>query len=184
MTVHLLSTPKVLAKLRNELKEAIPNPDQPPPIKDIEQLPYLGAVISEGFRLAIGTSQRQTRINPDGDMVLIDGRKEWRIPSGVSLNPLIHLLPPFPDPPKPWQLLEPYGLTIMLDSGWHGCTVNPSQPRHLPGSHGISTRAFPGESPAAALHYDFLSRVQTMLGNATSNSRALPGSFGDLAEIW
>lgn len=92
MTVHILSTPRVLAKLRNELKEAIPDPDQPLLVKDIEQLPYLGAVISEGFRLAMGTSQRQTRINPEGVMTFNDGKKQWHIPPGVrmmSINCLI-----------------------------------------------------------------------------------------------
>ncbi len=86
MSVHLLSSPRVLRNLRKELEEAIPDSDQPPPLKTIEQLPYLGAVILEAFRLAMGTSQRQTRINPDGVMIYNDDGKEWRIPSGVSLN--------------------------------------------------------------------------------------------------
>lgn len=90
MSVHLLSTPRVLAKLRRELKAAIPDPDQPISIPEIEQLPYLSAVITEGFRLAIGTSQRQTRINPEGVMALADGKKQWRIPQGVSLTPSLH----------------------------------------------------------------------------------------------
>lgn len=87
MSVHLLSTPRVLAKLRSELKAAIPNTDQPISILEIEQLSYLSAVITEGFRLAMGTSQRQTRINPEGVMVLADGEKQWQIPQGVSFTP-------------------------------------------------------------------------------------------------
>lgn len=87
MSVHLLSTPRVLTKLRNELTAAIPDPDQPLSIPELEQLPYLGAVITEGFRLAMGTSQRQTRINPEGVMTLADGKKQWQIPRGVSFAP-------------------------------------------------------------------------------------------------
>lgn len=85
MTVHLLSTPRVLAKLRTELKEAIPDPNQPLSINAIEQLPYLGAVVTEGFRLAMGTSQRQTRINRTGVMTFNDGQKQWHIPPGVRM---------------------------------------------------------------------------------------------------
>jgi hypothetical protein len=56
-------------------------------IKDIEQLPYLSAVVTEGLRLAIGTSQRQTRISPDDIMAYNDGDKAWHIPADVSAIP-------------------------------------------------------------------------------------------------
>ena len=87
MTVHLLSTPRVLAKLRRELVASRPDLSVPLPIKDIEQLPYLSAVITEGLRLAIGTSQRQTRISPHEVMIFNDGKKQWHIPPGVRLFP-------------------------------------------------------------------------------------------------
>ena len=83
MTVHLLSNPPVLAKLRAELTAALPDVSAPLVIKDIEQLPYLSAVITEGLRLAIGTSQRQTRISPNEVMTFNDGKKKWHIPPGV-----------------------------------------------------------------------------------------------------
>ena len=84
MTFYLLSTPRVLSNLRAELKEALPDASSHPSIKPMEQLPYLSAVILEGLRLAMGTSNRQTRVNPDDVMVFNDGKKEWRIPAGVS----------------------------------------------------------------------------------------------------
>ena len=87
MTVHLLSTPRVLAKLRAELNVALPDVSAPLSRRDIEQLPYLSAVITEGLRLAMGTSQRQTRISPTEVMVFNDGKKQWHIPPGVSINP-------------------------------------------------------------------------------------------------
>ena len=89
MTVHLLSTPRVLAKLRTELKAAIPDVSTPLSIENIEQLPYLSAVVTEGLRLAMGTSQRQTRISPNEVMVFNDGKKEWQIPPGVRISPSI-----------------------------------------------------------------------------------------------
>ena len=85
MTVHLLSTPRVLTKLRTELKAALPDVSAPLSIRDIEQLPYLSAVITEGLRLALGTSQRQTRISPNEVMTYSDGEKQWPIPIGVSI---------------------------------------------------------------------------------------------------
>ena len=84
MTVHILERPRVLAKLRTEFKAALPNPNEPLSIKDTEQLPYLSAVITEGMRLAMGTSQRQTRINPNEVLTFNDGNKQWSIPPGVS----------------------------------------------------------------------------------------------------
>ena len=86
MTVHLLTNPKVLSKMRAELNVALPDLSAPLSINKIEQLPYLTAVILEGFRLALGTSQRQTRIAHEF-MVFNDGKKQWRIPPGVSSLP-------------------------------------------------------------------------------------------------
>ncbi|CAD6568404.1 MAG: hypothetical protein ASARMPRED_001705 [Alectoria sarmentosa] len=102
MTVLILSTPRVLAKLRNELKVAIPDVSAPLSIKDIEQLPYLNAVITEGLRLALGNSRRQTRISPTEVMTFNDGKKQWHIPPRTPVGmatPLVHLNPDvFADP--------------------------------------------------------------------------------------
>lgn len=83
MTFYLLSTPRVLSKLRAELKEALPDASSSPSIRSMEQLPYLSAVILEGLRISMGTSNRQTRISPDEVMVYNNGKKQWRIPAGV-----------------------------------------------------------------------------------------------------
>ncbi|KAL9104891.1 MAG: hypothetical protein Q9163_000208 [Psora crenata] len=102
MTVHLLSNPRVLTHLRTELKAALPDVSAPLSIKGIEQLPYLSAVITEGFRLALGTSQRQTRISPNEVMTFNDGKKQWHISPGTPVGiaaPLIHHNPDiFADP--------------------------------------------------------------------------------------
>jgi cytochrome P450 len=84
LTFHLLSNPDKLKKLRAELEKAIPDVSAPlPPIKDLEQLPYLTAVVSEGLRLGMGTSNRQERVAPDEAMRFNDGKKEWVVPPGV-----------------------------------------------------------------------------------------------------
>ena len=41
LTFYLLSTPRVLQKLTAELDTAIPDVRSPPPLRELEQLPYL-----------------------------------------------------------------------------------------------------------------------------------------------
>jgi cytochrome P450 len=84
ITFYLLDNPTVLQKLKAELSEAIPDPDAPLSITRMEQLPYLGAVITEGLRLGMGTSNRQMRVCPDETIVFKDGKKQWHIPPGAS----------------------------------------------------------------------------------------------------
>jgi len=102
LTFHLLSNPDKLAKLKAELREAIPDPSAPLSIKEMEQLPYLSALITEGLRLSMGTSNRQERVCPDETLVFNDGKKQWHIPVGTPVGmttPLIHLNPSiFPNP--------------------------------------------------------------------------------------
>ena len=119
MTVHILLNPSILAKLRNELKAARPDVSAPLSMKDTEQLPYLSAVVAEGLRLAVGTSQRQTRINPNDVMVFNDGKKSWKIPPGVITIP-----PLFPIP-------HLHGLTDTPDTRRHVRAPRPSFPRYI-----------------------------------------------------
>ena len=86
-TVHLLSTPRVLKKLRRELEGAMPDLSAPLSVKDMEQLPYLNAVVKEALRMGMGNSNRQTRISPSEVMTYSDGKKQWHIPPGVSITP-------------------------------------------------------------------------------------------------
>jgi cytochrome P450 len=84
ITFHLLSNSSILQRLRNELCEAIPDPDKMIPVEKLEQLPYLTACIQEGLRLSYGLTSRLARGCPDEVMVFRDGEKEWVIPPGVS----------------------------------------------------------------------------------------------------
>lgn len=173
MTVHLLSTPRVLAKLRTELQAALPDVSAPLSIRDIEQLPYLSAVITEGLRLAMGTSQRQTRISPTDVMTFNDGKKQWHIPPGVSrTTPLLsnlshtHVLTPHP-----------------LDTSWHGRAACSPQPGHLCRSHGIPARALHREAATQALPDDVLTGVEAVSGHAAGVHGALFDALGDLAPV-
>ncbi|KAF7937086.1 hypothetical protein BELL_0704g00020 [Botrytis elliptica] len=126
LTFYLLSNPKLLIKLRAELNAALPDPSIEPILKDMEQLPYLSAVIQEGLRIAMGTSNRQTRNAPDQTMKYDDGKKVWLIPPGSNVGmatPLIHLNPKiFQDPLvfNPDRFIEDPSLRRNLMSFSHG----------------------------------------------------------------
>ena len=45
---HIISNPKVRERLADELKSAIPDPNEMPPQEDLEKLRYLNACIEEG----------------------------------------------------------------------------------------------------------------------------------------
>jgi len=107
MTFYLLSAPNVLSKLRSELKVALPDTTTHPSIKEMEQLACLSAVILEGLRLSMGTSNRQTRMNPDSEMAFHDGKKEWRIPRNVEL-------PDFP----PCEIIDTHAKAHRHRSAW------------------------------------------------------------------
>lgn len=48
---HILDKPRIMQRLQQELKDTIPNPQDPPPLSTLENLPYLGACIQEGKSL-------------------------------------------------------------------------------------------------------------------------------------
>jgi cytochrome P450 len=85
-TYQILANPSILKELKQELAQAIPNPDSLPVSTQVEALPYLTAVIEEGIRLHPGASVRQERIAPDEDLVYQDvkGERRYVIPKGVS----------------------------------------------------------------------------------------------------
>lgn len=47
-TYHVLKNPEVAANLNAELLKVWPDVDSPPALSELEQLPYLSAVIQEG----------------------------------------------------------------------------------------------------------------------------------------
>jgi cytochrome P450 len=118
ITFHLLSNPAILQKLRTELEQAIPDPDNMVPLEKLEQLPYLCAIIQEGLRLSYGLSTRLPRVSPVDVMVFNDGQRDWNIPPGVCINQ-----PPF-------FLLAMYIIehaNAVLDSNKHDILPDPSR---------------------------------------------------------
>lgn len=112
-TYHLLARPEILAKLKTELKSAVPNREvQPIPLPALENCQYLVAVVQEALRLSYGVTARLQRISPDKEMVFQDqtSKKNWVIPPGTPVSMttvLVHNDPSiFPDPhlfrPERW----------------------------------------------------------------------------------
>ncbi|RDW79820.1 cytochrome P450-18 [Coleophoma cylindrospora] len=79
---HLLADPKILKKLKDELENAIPDPNESTPLPKLESLPYLTGVIKEGIRLGYGNASRIPRIALDKPIKYQD----WEIPVGVPVS--------------------------------------------------------------------------------------------------
>ncbi|KAJ9195905.1 hypothetical protein DTO021D3_3521 [Paecilomyces variotii] len=62
---HIAANPSIRQRLYDELKAAIPDPSHPPSPQELEQLPYLSAVVLEGLRLCEPVSHRSNREFPD-----------------------------------------------------------------------------------------------------------------------
>ncbi|KAI9778818.1 MAG: hypothetical protein M1839_007908 [Geoglossum umbratile] len=82
ITFHLLSNPDILHKMKTELASVIPNPGSSVPLRQLEKLPYLSAVVSEGFRVSYGVTSRLPRVSPDSALVF----NEWEIPPGTPVS--------------------------------------------------------------------------------------------------
>ncbi|KAI1137896.1 cytochrome P450 [Hypoxylon sp. FL0543] len=74
LTYFLLTQPRILSKLNDELRMAVSDPQNLPPFSVLEKLPYLGAVIQEGLRLSYGSAGRMSRIATEEDLVY---RGQW-----------------------------------------------------------------------------------------------------------
>jgi cytochrome P450 len=108
-TYRVLSNPRVLARLKAELLKAIPNASILPLYKDLNQLPYLNAVIDEGFRTSNGVYARLTRVPTDTVLHYQDHVIPAGTPVGMS-SFLCHTnstLFPEPEVFRPERWLEP-----------------------------------------------------------------------------
>lgn len=116
---HLLDQPSCLAKLRAELLHAMPDPEVTISFADLQQLPYLSAVVKETLRLGFGgTGTRLGRVAPDEAMQYVErtGEKEkvWCIPPGTPVGMTAYQIltdeEVFPDPfgfhPDRWLAVD------------------------------------------------------------------------------
>lgn len=95
---HLLADPKLLARLKKELEEAMPDSKAAPVASNLDGLPLLNAIIKEALRLYPGATHRQDRLAPDEDLVYTspDG-KVYTIPAGTGIGMTAPLLNRHPD---------------------------------------------------------------------------------------
>ncbi|KAK6366824.1 hypothetical protein LTS17_010375 [Exophiala oligosperma] len=77
---HLIRNRPILLKLREEVKQVLPNLSSRATWVQLEQLPYLTAVINESLRIAIGSTMRSARVANEPISY-----KDYVIPAGVSI---------------------------------------------------------------------------------------------------
>ncbi|KAK2616577.1 hypothetical protein QQS21_000400 [Conoideocrella luteorostrata] len=115
---YVLNNARVFANLQKELVGNIADVEKRCRWSELEQLPYLSAVICEGLRLSYGVSTRLQRINPDAPFRFVSQvesrgvtkRTEYTIPQGTPVGmtaTLVHIDPDlFPEPyvfrPERW----------------------------------------------------------------------------------
>ncbi|KIY64751.1 cytochrome P450 [Cylindrobasidium torrendii FP15055 ss-10] len=116
---HIINDPRVQRTLLAELMEAWPDKAHPPPLQDLERLPYLTACIKEALRLALGVCSPLQRL------ALKDIRVgDWAVPAGTAVSmgvTFLHFNPEiFPDPmvfkPERWLGIEPEAHAILEDN--------------------------------------------------------------------
>ena len=116
-TYHILANPPIFERLMSDLEEAIPDPDSPPNLAQLEQIHYLVAVMYESLRGFYGVSHRLQRIFPNDALQY----KQWTIPPGTPISMTsvhIHDNPDiFPSPyefrPERWLPLNTEGQRLM-----------------------------------------------------------------------
>lgn len=107
----ILKDRKVYQNLMNELEIAMLDPESSPRQQVFESLPYLNAVMDEGFRLSYGAMHRLARSHPEDALQY----REWTIPPGTAVGYSAYMLHRdpmiFPEPekfkPERWLNLEP-----------------------------------------------------------------------------
>ncbi|KAH8743182.1 benzoate 4-monooxygenase cytochrome P450 [Diaporthe sp. PMI_573] len=103
---HLIDSPEVLDRLRSELKAYSPGSGATMHLAELEAIPYISAVITEGIRLSHVVTSRMPRYSPDEQIEYGD----WVIPVGtpVMQSHYLHHMNSkiFPDPyefnPQRW----------------------------------------------------------------------------------
>ena len=87
-TYHLLASPRILAKLKAELRSTIPEPNANVDLPALERLPYLVAVVQEAVRLSYGVASRLQRISPEKPLHFKDSGsgREWSIPPNTPVS--------------------------------------------------------------------------------------------------
>jgi cytochrome P450 len=81
---HIVNTPQIHSRLKNELLESLPEGDDKiPSLLQLEKLPYLKACIQESLRLSYGISARNPRRHPDREL---NYKGHYIIPKGTKVS--------------------------------------------------------------------------------------------------
>ncbi len=112
-TYHILANPPIFERLMEDLQRVIPDHQSAPSLRELEQIPYLVAILYETLRMFHGVSHRLQRICPDQSLQYGD----WTIPPGTPVGMTsvhTHNDPSiFPDPhafkPERWLPLQTEG---------------------------------------------------------------------------
>ncbi|KAK1965151.1 benzoate 4-monooxygenase cytochrome P450 [Colletotrichum sublineola] len=85
ITYYLLAQPEIYARLMEDLHDVDPSNLK---WTQLEQKPYLWAIIHESLRMMPGVSHRSARIAREEELVYKtrDGKKEWVIPRGTPVG--------------------------------------------------------------------------------------------------
>ncbi|CZT16509.1 uncharacterized protein RCC_02350 [Ramularia collo-cygni] len=80
---HILATDAVHKRVLGEVRTVMPSSESPlPSVAQLQQLPYLTAVVNESLRIAHGVAGRLSRIAPDEDLQY----GTLKIPRGVTFS--------------------------------------------------------------------------------------------------
>ena len=109
----MLADRELLARLKAELHQAIPEPNQLPIGERLDRLKLLNAIVQEALRLHPGASHRQDRVAPDEDLMYENQTGQRSIiPAGIAVGmtaPLINRHPGLyenPDDFRPDRYIE------------------------------------------------------------------------------
>ncbi|KAK6068146.1 cytochrome p450 [Seiridium cupressi] len=82
---ELLANPGEYNKVKMEIRNVVPDKNTIPSYGDIENLPYINAVIQESLRLHPGVMSRMARVSPEVDIVYHDKRSDrtYILPPGT-----------------------------------------------------------------------------------------------------
>ncbi|KIX97334.1 uncharacterized protein Z520_06786 [Fonsecaea multimorphosa CBS 102226] len=125
---HILANPDIVEKLKTELNEAMPD-GKLPSWQKLERLPYLTAVIFEGYRISYGVAHRLQRVSPNEPLIY----HNYVIPAGTPVSMTAMFIHEnekyFPEPkvfkPERWlnpgsrDRLEKY--LVNFSKGTRGC---------------------------------------------------------------